>query len=173
MEDLLDTWLSLNEYSNKYQVSLSTLRRRIKSDRVKFSFRHGKYFLKDVSLQDCNSISSPHTQKPSALKPKGREVLINKAFAVQQKEVLSQSDLSAYSFFNIDKNLAETNTDSQTNTDSHSVLTSHKSVEPDQNLQLPPLQTDYELIIKTQKAQIIKLQTELADLETLVMVLEK
>jgi hypothetical protein len=41
-------WLPLNEYSNKYNVSTSTLRRRIRSNEIEFQFRDGKYWLKDV-----------------------------------------------------------------------------------------------------------------------------
>lgn len=167
MEDLLDTWLSLNEYSNKYQVSLSTLRRRIKSDRVEFEFRYGKYFLKDVSLQGPTPRSSPNTQQPSVLKPKNTEELTNQTAVVQQEAILSQADLSAYSFFNVDKNGASMTTEAD------QALTSHSGRESQIDLQLSPLQADYELIIQKQKTQIVRLQAELADLKTLVMVLEK
>lgn len=43
----MNKWLSLTEYSHKYSVSLSTLRRRIKSNKIEFVFNHGKYFLPD------------------------------------------------------------------------------------------------------------------------------
>lgn len=38
------------DYSNKYQVSLSTLRRRIKNNQIKYQFKAGKYFLTDKPL---------------------------------------------------------------------------------------------------------------------------
>lgn len=41
----MDTWLSLNEYANRHQVSISTLRRRIKSNKIKYKLDDGKYFL--------------------------------------------------------------------------------------------------------------------------------
>lgn len=41
------SWLSLTDYSTKYRVSVSTLRRRIKSNEMAFKFKNGKYFLKD------------------------------------------------------------------------------------------------------------------------------
>lgn len=47
---MTDSWISLMDYSNKYQVSLSTLRRRIKTNQIKFQFRAGKYFLTDKPL---------------------------------------------------------------------------------------------------------------------------
>lgn len=43
----IDNWLSLTDYSSKYRVSISTLRRRIKSSQIDFKKDHGKYLLKD------------------------------------------------------------------------------------------------------------------------------
>jgi len=42
-----DTWLPLTEYSTKYKVSVSTLRRRIKAEDIRFRFEDGKYFILD------------------------------------------------------------------------------------------------------------------------------
>ncbi len=38
-------WLSLSEYSSEYDISVSTLRRRIKANKIKYKLIHGKYFL--------------------------------------------------------------------------------------------------------------------------------
>jgi hypothetical protein len=43
-------WLALNEYSAKYRVSLSTLRRRLRSGEVQSRFEEGKYWLQDAPL---------------------------------------------------------------------------------------------------------------------------
>jgi len=43
-------WLPLNEYSNKYRVSLSTLRRRIRANEIEFRFDDGKYWLSDSPI---------------------------------------------------------------------------------------------------------------------------
>ena len=43
-------WLSLIEYSAKYRVSLSTLRRRIKSGELEHRLIEGKYLIKNESL---------------------------------------------------------------------------------------------------------------------------
>ena len=40
-------WLSLNEYSNKHKVSISTLRRKIKSTEIEFRFDDGRYMILD------------------------------------------------------------------------------------------------------------------------------
>lgn len=47
-----NTWLSLNEYSTKHNVSISTLRRRIKTHDIEYQFQDGKYFLKDTPATD-------------------------------------------------------------------------------------------------------------------------
>lgn len=40
-------WLPLTEYSTKYKVSVSTLRRRIKAEDIQYRFEDGKYLLSD------------------------------------------------------------------------------------------------------------------------------
>ncbi len=41
----MDQWLPLTEYATKYKVSVSTLRRRIKAEDIKYLFQDGKYFI--------------------------------------------------------------------------------------------------------------------------------
>jgi hypothetical protein len=43
-------WLSLLEYSAKYEVSISTLRRRIRSETIQFQLEEGKYLVLDEPL---------------------------------------------------------------------------------------------------------------------------
>jgi len=63
----VENWLALNEYANKHQVSISTLRRRIKSNKIKYKLDDGKYFLEDDSLVEGVSIDTP--MKPKRLRP--------------------------------------------------------------------------------------------------------
>lgn len=64
-------WLSLTEYSNKHNVSISTLRRKIKSTEVEFRLDEGKYMIldsdeeaaRDSSVQ--RSISASENYRPS------------------------------------------------------------------------------------------------------------
>lgn len=44
-------WLSLIEYRNKYHVSISTLRRRIREDAIRYQLIKGKYFLYDEPVE--------------------------------------------------------------------------------------------------------------------------
>lgn len=157
-------------------MSLSTLRRRIKSDRVEFAFRYGKYFLKDVFLEGRIAISSPRTPKSSVLEPKATEDLTNTTASLTQKnEALPPSDLSAYSFFAEEEGGGLQNpSEVQASPGLSSATVTNQSVlDCPSDLEFLRTKTDYELVIKKQKTQIIKLQAELIDLKTLVMVLEK
>ena len=62
-----DNWLTLMEYSNLHKVSISTLRRKIKSNDLTFQFTDGKYFILDDSLPTQRPASGPETIVP----PKG------------------------------------------------------------------------------------------------------
>lgn len=57
----MDNWLPLNDYANRYKLSVSTVRRRIKSQKVKFKFDDGRYFIFDV-MNDQNSLLTSHPE---------------------------------------------------------------------------------------------------------------
>ena len=42
----MSSWLTLQEYSNKEGVSISTLRRKIKASEIEFKRKSGKYYVK-------------------------------------------------------------------------------------------------------------------------------
>ncbi len=76
-----NSWLPLAEYSMKHQVSISTLRRRIKSDEVKFRFDDGKYLILDLD-EDPANVAFAEEHRPS-LKS---EVQKNSAQATQDRK---------------------------------------------------------------------------------------
>lgn len=47
---MTEQWLPITEYSIKHKVSVSTLRRKIKANEIKFSFSEGKYLLLDEPM---------------------------------------------------------------------------------------------------------------------------
>lgn len=57
----MNSWLPLNDYANRYKLSVSTLRRRIKSQKIKFRLDEGKYFILD-DLNDHNSSLSTQSK---------------------------------------------------------------------------------------------------------------
>ena len=42
----MTSWLTLQEYSNKQGISISTLRRKIKGRDIEYTFKNGRYLLK-------------------------------------------------------------------------------------------------------------------------------
>lgn len=59
-------WLALSEYSSEYGVSVSTLRRRIKGNKIKYKLIHGKYYLprQNVPPQSQNFTPVPKSKAP-------------------------------------------------------------------------------------------------------------
>lgn len=59
-------WLPLTEYSSKYQVSISTLRRRIKAEDIQFQFADGRYLILDQLQEHRPSLGkAPDVPVPS------------------------------------------------------------------------------------------------------------
>lgn len=57
----MNSWLPLNDYANRYKLSVSTVRRRIKSQKVQFKLDDGKYFILDDMDAQQNTVT---TQAP-------------------------------------------------------------------------------------------------------------
>ena len=52
----MSSWLTLQEYSNKQGISISTLRRKIKGREIEYIFKSGRYLLKaPAKEEDCFS----------------------------------------------------------------------------------------------------------------------
>ena len=62
--EALENWLPLNDYANRYKLSVSTVRRRIKSKKVNFKLEDGKYLI----LDDVNDQAEPVTTQAPTFK---------------------------------------------------------------------------------------------------------
>lgn len=71
-------WLTLQEYSNRYKVSISTLRRKIKAKDVEHTFKNGRYLLR-ASDRHLN----PETSSMSELKSLYQNLLKEKDQQIQ------------------------------------------------------------------------------------------
>lgn len=81
-----NSWLPLAEYSMKHQVSISTLRRRIKAENVKFRFDDGKYLI----LDECpKNVTAAEEHRPSL----SSEVQKNSAPLPQPENTFSKANL--------------------------------------------------------------------------------
>lgn len=55
-------WIPLADYSAKYKVSISTLRRRIKNEQIEYAFDNGKYFLPDLNIRNISKAKKSFSQ---------------------------------------------------------------------------------------------------------------
>lgn len=121
------TWLPLMEYSNKFRVSLSTLRRRIKAGEIEYKFSDGKYLIKDGPLQLSSTLE--------AVAPPSQQVS-------PQAQSSKEPEVDHDQFWRTTQGL------------------------------LNEIKKAYSLILQEKEEQILQLKEEVADLKTLVRVLE-
>lgn len=140
-ETALNPWLPLTDYSTKYKVSVSTLRRRIKADDIKFRFEDGKYFLVDEPMS-----AHQRTHRPS---PESENSLMG-----------SHPDFAPSADFTMVKMPAA------------SAAQKDEPILTAANKLLNELKKAYSLILQEKEEQILQLKDEVADLKTLVRVLE-
>jgi len=136
-------WLPLAEYSIKHRVSISTLRRRIKTEDIKFRFDDGKYHLLDTS---------PKKEEKKANNPEPRPSLNSDSQQPAQQPV--QQPAQQIESSNEARNEAG------------------QSVISAANRLLAELKKAYTQILLEKEEQILQLREETMDLKTLIKVLE-
>ena len=81
-------WLSLTEYSQKYNVSISTLRRRIRAGTITVKLEEGKYFIvdkrQDISVEQDQGLETPE-KKTEDVDIQRQGSFINKLLNTQQE----------------------------------------------------------------------------------------
>ncbi len=89
----IQNWLPLIEYSNKHNISISTLRRRIKDNSIAYKLEDGKYFIVDDSVEKASRGRKPimiqAVSAPERLESKNEMLVeLKKAYltALQSKE---------------------------------------------------------------------------------------
>jgi hypothetical protein len=135
-------WMTLVEYSNKYDISISTLRRRIKNNEIAHQSDNGKYLVEDIHPKD--SLRLAREQKIAETKTE-KQIPVLKAAATPSKK---SNDLDSSRF------------------------ESNEAVFTTANRLLDELKKAYSFILQEKEEQIIALRSELSDLKTLVRVLE-
>lgn len=140
----LGHWLALSDYSTKYRVSVSTLRRRIKAEDINFQLRDGKYFLIDEPM------STHQKHRPS------QESDVEMVGAHLDSAKLNSAKLEAA---RTDKLLL-------------SKIAKDEPILTAANKLLTELKKAYTQILYEKEDQILRLKEEVSDLKTLVKVLE-
>ena len=163
-------YLSLTEYSNKYNMSISTLRRRIRARHFPYNLRLGKYFLKDQSPVTLSKQQNAMQKKVSERKV---------SFNSDEKKVVSQmleSQIPSSFLSTTTKQLkpgreeAAKNIENKKSKDDLSVL-----LLKDHSFLIKLMDSQKELYSQIEKKEekINEQQDQIADLNTLVALLEK
>ena len=153
-------WLSLMEYSAKYRVSISTLRRRIKAGELEFQFTDGKYLLKDTSLPVESAPAGSEVVAPPTQAKQPQIQLVTSAptpkIAVVQSAPVPPPPQAA---------------------PAKPINPTHSEVGPlvEKTVEklLAEIKKAYMQILQEKEEQILLLRSEVSDLKTLVTVLEE
>jgi len=140
---MLDSWLPLTDYSSKYRVSVSTLRRRIKAEDIQFRLQDGKYFLVDEPM------SAHEKHRPSQ---ESESILMGAHLVNSTIEVRSSLASS------LSERISQVGKDEPILTAANKLLTELKKA--------------YTQILFEKEEQILRLKEEASDLKTLVKALE-
>ncbi len=160
-----ESWIPLTDYSSKHRVSVSTLRRRIKAEDIKYRFQDGKYYLMDTpmgthprehrpSLKSDASLMGALMEAPMPLQNLKKDIaaaLIRKGQAVFNSEEYHSSDSP------ISSKLSTSGEEP--------ILTAANKL-------LNELKKAYTLALQEKEEQLLHLKEEVSDLKTLVRVLE-
>lgn len=79
----MSSWLTLQEYSNRQGISISTLRRKIKREKIDFVKKNGRYLLKAPPLLSkeelkipCPELLSQKSEELKKLKEEREDLLV-------------------------------------------------------------------------------------------------
>lgn len=167
-----ENWLPLTDYSNKYKVSISTLRRRLKAGQVRFKYEEGKYSLLDIPLQDHDQLVASLTNHKVNQRP-------HQSSGDHSGQGSGQAVIQPTKSQNWNR---VTNAPPQMVTGhpddpappTHPEISRHDISQLEGSIQkvLGELKKAYTLILQEKEEQIILLKDEVTDLRTLVQVLE-
>lgn len=150
------SWLSLTDYSTKYKVSVSTLRRRIKTDDIQFQFQDGRYFLNDTPPDGHQK-----THRPSPISEDSSVAAKEAASNGLSRDFISMKQAALSSAHEVEKiQIKGVNTPNE-----DSLLLAANKL-------LNELKRAYTQILQEKEEQILRLKEEVSDLKTLVKVLE-
>jgi hypothetical protein len=146
----MTTWLSLVDYSNKYKVSISTLRRKIKIEDIPFRLDSGKYYIIDEPMMAMAASSGSQLELE---KPAAPDKTLAPATLTTSKREIEIPELDAATVR------------APMHEGGESVLVAA-------NRLLDEIKKAYTLILQEKDEQIRQLRGEITDLKTLVRVLE-
>lgn len=155
---VVEEWLSLTDYSSKYRVSVSTLRRRIKTNQIAHRFVDGRYLLLDSRPAELeHSYHQQETLEPVLNPSSAAEFLRGLGFEKAQSEFQVQAAPAT--------DEATLKLDQLQESGGQPILSSATRL-------LNELKRAYMNILHEKEESIIQLKEEVCDLQTFVRVLE-
>lgn len=177
-------WISLNDYSLKYKLSISTLRRRIKADEIAYRLESGKYYLldsremktdKQVSFPTERFLDTKESPGPDAyLAPDRRkepESAPGLSIIGELRTTPAATQAKEKSPGSIPQTVQETSTDSELSETQQMRQTADSAFSTAKEL-LDELKKSYAFILQEREEQILQLKKERAELRELVQLLE-
>ncbi len=159
-------YLSLAEYSNKYNISVSTLRRRIRNGQFPYSLKFGKYFLEDQSPAALNKRQKAKQKKigkpGSHFNPDDKKRTFSQDPSASFSAVMQQLKPE-------EEEVGEHMTDRRAKDDLSAVFLK----DPSFLLKMMDSQKELYSQIEKKEEKINEQQNQIADLNTLVALLEK
>ena len=149
-------WLPLNEYSSKYRISLSTLRRRIRNEAIPNKFEDGKYWLPDEPIRKhVRNISKPASNRGAAaeLRAEGSSTATDSASAISLMSVPVAASAAVVPGASVQA------------ANTGALLESAQKI-------MQELKQAYVSVLHEKEEQIMQLKEEVTDLKTLVKILE-
>lgn len=154
----MERWLLLTDYASKYRVSVSTLRRRIKAGSQRHRFESGKYYLPDEAI-----VLHPGDAVPDMSHTDAAKNIAPPPTCIAQTPALPSP-------VNIPMNIAPSSFSAVTASPGSSAM--EEPLITTTSKLLNELKQAYTLILHEKEDQIMHLREEIADLKTLVRVLE-
>lgn len=156
-------WLLLTDYSSKYRISVSTLRRRIKNHSIPFHFESGKYFIYDAPP------SHPEMTAPAKNTPMFPEL---RTFSVESATLHRDVGERLRNFYP-DMPKVKSSPTPRAELETPRAPQLEEPVISTATRLLDELKKAYMSILHEKEEQILQLKEEVSDLKTLVRVLEE
>jgi len=162
----MEKWLLLTDYASKYRISVSTLRRRIKAGTQAHRFEAGRYYLPD-QYEPIAGLTPPTNPSTNPSTDHSMEQVA--AWQSSSQQNYSHQNSSPMQPVSTSINSAMTAIPAAALA---APLSSDEPLITTTSKLLNELKQAYTLILHEKEEQIIYLKEEIADLKTLVRVLE-
>lgn len=163
-DDTSKTWIQLTDYSNKYEISISTLRRRIKEESIPYRLDNGKYYLLDEGLNKKQRGRRPSEDK--------KIEVFNQGGAIGSAVYFDQDEMTPVIGSETSATASESSITGAYDLQGQLQAKGNEPIFSAANRLLEEIKRAYSQVLMEKEEQILQLKEEIADLRTLAQVLE-